>query len=269
MNEIAKWLEEMATKLEESTDEKIQFRIGDCESECYIGDGKHTTIKGALFMTINNGNLFTLVDKKQDITDYFDIFDNNAIIDIDEEYFTYIDLPYKISLNQIKFDIDTLKNEFEQFSGAWEYNDGDYGCISIAENELALCKGISNRYPFEYKYDPSEFDKNPNDLSEDWSNIKFDINDFNTNNVNKENYNKVDAVAFDFQEELIGMVDQLKTELEWLPPRFRAEFVEIICQCDQDRHSVRKNCEFFTDDIMSELTEEEDSQMFIRLGVKE
>ena len=62
------------------------------------------------------------------------------------------------------------------------------------------------------------------------------------------------------------MLEQLKKELEWLPPRFRMEFVELICECEQDAHSIRKNCEFFTDNIMNELTEEENSQMFVTLG---
>ena len=122
---------------------------------------------------------------------------------------------YTISIQQINSDIDTLNRNFERFGGAWEYNDGDYGCISIAEDELMLCKGISDRYPFEYQYNPSDFDKNPNDLDEDWSDIKFDINDFNENNVNKTNYDKVDAVADDFRIDLIAMaVDQNMTTNE-------------------------------------------------------
>ena len=133
--------------------------------------------------------------------------------------------------------------------------------------ELDLVKSVASRYPFEYEYDPSEFDKNPNDLDEDWSDIKFDIKDFNASNVNEDNYNKVDAVAFDFKEQLIAMIKQLKSELEWLPVRFRQEFIEeVIGSSNQDAYSIRKNCEFFSDTIMDELTEEEKNIMFITIG---
>lgn len=172
---------------------------------------------------------------------------------------------YTISIQQINSDIDTLNRNFERFGGAWEYNDGDYGCISIAEDELMLCKGISDRYPFKYQYNPSDFDKNPNDLDEDWSDIKFDINDFNKNNVNKTNYDKVDAVADDFRIVLIAMLESLKKEIQWLPSRFRQEFIENICENPQTARSIRKNCEYFAEEIDNELTAEEKAKMFVTL----
>lgn len=263
--EIKKWLEEYAKQVEETEETPLHCRIGNYKGQYHQGNGEFTEIKGGLFLTTHNGNLFTVYTEHQ-IEDCFDIFDSESEIIIDEDFFTYISNGYRISIKQIQTDIKMLNNYFLQYSGAWEQNDGDYGCISIAEQELELVKGIASRYPFEYQYNPSAFDKNPSDLSEDWSNIKFDIDDFINNNVNKYNYDKVDAVADDFKEELIGMLDKLKEELEWLPPRFRQEFVDTICCCSQDRHSVRKNCEFFTDDIMSELSEKEQEQMFIKLG---
>lgn len=118
-----------------------------------------------------------------------------------------------MNLEQINQDIKYLETEFLKFSGIWEYNDGDYGCIDIAREELELCKGIASRYPsFTYNYDPTEFNKNPSDLAEDWSDIKFSIEDYNNNNVNEKNYDKVDAIAFDFKEKLTTALKQLKKE---------------------------------------------------------
>ena len=173
-------------------------------------------------------------------------------------------MEYEITIEQIERDINTLNEEFTKMSGVWEHYDGDE-CAFISENELELCKGISSRYPFEYNYKPSEFDKNPNNLDEDWSNVKFDVDDFNNNNIDDDNYVKVDAVADDFRQELIGMLDKLKEELKWLPKRFHEEFIELICECPQDRHSIRKNCEYFSESILDELTKEEKSRMFVTL----
>ena len=270
MSEITKWLENYAKEVENEVERKVHCRIGDYKGKYYNGNDKHITIKGGLFLTTHNGNLFTVYDKEQNITDYFDVFDNNASIKIDERFFTYITTAqnnvYTISIAQIETDIKRLNYEFTAFGGAWEHEDGNpYGCVPIAEQELALVKGIASRYPFKYEYNPSEFNKNPNDLSEDWSHIQFSTTDFVENNINEDNYEKVDAVAYDFQQELIGMLSKLKEELEWLPPRFRMEFVDLICQCEQDAHSIRKNCEFFTDEIMDELTEKENSEMFVVL----
>ena len=267
MSEMTNWLENYAQEIEEQIETPLHMRVGTFKGEYYIGDGEYVQIEGGLFITTHAGNLFTVYDQKQGITATFDILDDNDIINIEEKWFTYaISKDYRISLEQIQSDIETLNDEFKRMSGAWEYNDGGYGCISIAEDELELCKGISSRYPFEYRYNPDEFNKNPHDLSEDWSDIKFDINDFNENNVNRENYDKVDAVAFDFKEELVAMLNQLQRELSWLPPRFRYDFLsDIICQCNQNSHSVRKNCEFFTDTIYNELTEEEINKMFVTL----
>ena len=263
--EIKKWLEEYAKQVEETEETPVHCRIGDYKGQYHQGNGEFTEIKGGLFLTTHNGNLFTVYADHQ-IEDYFDIFDSESKIIIDEDFFTYISNGYRISIKQTNADIKMLNNYFLQYSGAWEQNDGGYGCISIAEKELELVKGIASRYPFKYQYNPSEFDKNPSDLSEDWSDIKFDIDDFENNNVNESNYDKVDAVASDFKEELIGMLDKLKSELEWLPPRFRQEFVEIICECPQTAKTIRKNSEYFAEQINDELTEEEKEKMFFRIG---
>ena len=273
------WLEKYAEQIK--TERKdIHCYIGEYQGEYYsvcsdYNNKEYIPIQGKLFLTPNKGNLFRVIDKEQDIEDCFDTFENNSKVTINEEFFPYIVteydsitknyITYVISLKQIKTDIKTLINEFQAMSGAWEYNDGDYGCISIAKDELELCKGIANRYPFEYQYKPSEFNKNPSDYDEDWSDIKFNIDDFNNNNVNEDNYDKVDAVASDFKDTLIGMLTKLKGELEWFPPRFRYEFVELLCMSPQDRHSIRKNAEYFAENINEELTEKEQKQMFVIL----
>lgn len=269
INETTKWLESLANKLEEKTNEKITFIVGKCESEYYTKNENYIKIKGNLYMTLNQGNLFKIKDYEKNIIDTFDIFDSNAIVNIDEEKFTYIIPPYKISLNQIKNDIEYLNYQFIKFSGAWEHEDGDaYGCTPIAEQELNLVKNIASKYPFEYHYNPSEFDENSKYHSDEWyTKDIFTIDDFNKNNVTTANYGKVDAIAFDYQQELIGMLSKLKEELEWLPPRFRNKFLsEVICTCEQDRHSIQKNSEYFAEAITNELTKEEKSKMFVILG---
>lgn len=82
MKKIIKLLETIATELEEKIDEKLSIKIGTCKSEYFNGDDEYITIEGNLFMTINNGNLFTIIDEKKNISDSFDIFDSNAIINI-------------------------------------------------------------------------------------------------------------------------------------------------------------------------------------------
>ena len=141
--ETKKWLENYVEEVEEEIEKKIHCRIGNYKGE-YYENGEYIPIQGGLFLTTHNGNLFTVYDKKQDITDYFDVFESNASIEIDERFFTYIikDIQgnvYTISLAQIETDIKMLNNQFIAFSGAWEQNDGNYGCIDIAEKELELC----------------------------------------------------------------------------------------------------------------------------------
>ena len=256
MSKVTKWLEEYATMLEETIKEPITFRIGECKCEYHKGDGEFTTIKGALFLTTHNGNLFTVRDDKQGITDYFDIFGSNDVVEIDENYFTYIFPPQKISLNQIQSDIENLEYEFIQCSGIWEWEDGDTSCTTISERELALVKGIASRYPFEYKYNPSDFGQDTT------SEFRFTINQFDNSDITEDNYIVADSVASDFKDDLVAMLKRFKKELAFLPPRFRADFVEMICYCNQDTHSIRKNAESFLDDIMDELTEEERKEMF-------
>lgn len=265
--ELKTFLEEYAKRIENKIERPVHLRIGTYKGEYHQGNGDFTEIQGGIFITTHKGNLFRVYDRKQNIEDTFDVFGSESIVTIEEKWFPYMCGNNIISIKQLNLDAKLLNIDFIKYSGAWERDDGEYGCIDIAREELELVKGLASRYPFEYKYNPSEFDKNPNDLDEDWSDIKFDIEDFNKNNVNKDNYNKVDAVASDFKEQLIAMLKQLKSELEWLPPRFRQEFIEeVIGSSNQDAHSVRKNCEFFSDAIIDELTEEEQSRMFITVG---
>lgn len=57
----------------------------------------------------------------------------------------------------------------------------------------------------------------------------------------------------------------IRKELESLPKRFHKDFIEMMESAPQTLNSVRKNTEFFLDDIMDELTEEEKKKMFIEL----
>lgn len=265
--ELKSFLENYAQRIEETIERPVHTRLGTYKGEYHQGNSDFTDIQGGIFITTHQGNLFKVYDHKTQIEDTFDVFDSESTIKIEEEWFPYICNNNIISIKQLNLDIKMLTIDFLQYGGAWVQEDGEYGCINIAEKELELVKNVASRYPFEYKYDPSEFDINPNDFDEDWSDIKFDITDFNNNNVNEDNYNKVDAVAFDFKDKLIEMLEQLKKELEWLPVRFRQEFIEeVISSSNQDAHSIRKNCEFFSDDIMDELTEEERNKMFITIG---
>lgn len=264
---LKNFLQEYAQRIEEKIERPLHMRIGTYKGEYHQGNGNFIDIQGGIFITTHKGNLFKVYDKKQKIEDCFDTFGSESIITIEEEWFPYLANDKIISIKQMNLDIELTNIQFINYGGAWEQEDGGYGCIDIARKELELVKNVASRYPFEYEYDPSEFDKNPNDLDEDWSDIKFDIEDFNENNVNKDNYDKVDAVAYDFKEELIKMLTQLKEELEWLPPRFRQEFIEeVIGSSNQDAYSIRKNCEFFSDAIIDELTEEERNRMFITIG---
>ena len=82
MKKIIKLLETIATELEEKIDKKLSIKIGTCKSKYFNENDEYITIEGNLFMTINNGNLFTIIDEKKNISDSFDIFDSNAIINI-------------------------------------------------------------------------------------------------------------------------------------------------------------------------------------------
>ena len=265
--QLKNFLEKYAQRIEEEIERPLHMRIGTYKGEYHQGNEDFIDIQGGIFITTHQGNLFKVYDKKQKIEDCFDIFGSESIITIEEEWFPYLANDKIISIKQMNLDIELTNIQFITYSGAWEADDGESGCIDIARKELDLVKNVASRYPFEYEYDPSEFDKNPNDLDEDWSDIKFDIKDFNASNVNSDNYDKVDAVASDFKEQLIAMLKQLKSELEWLPVRFRQEFIEeVIGSSNQDAYSIKKNCEFFSDTIMDELTEEEKNIMFVRIG---
>lgn len=57
----------------------------------------------------------------------------------------------------------------------------------------------------------------------------------------------------------------IKEELKTLPKRFHKDYLEMINSAPQTLKSVRKSTEFFLDEIMNELTEEEINKMFIKL----
>ena len=65
------------------------------------------------------------------------------------------------------------------------------------------------------------------------------------------------------------MVDKVQKainkELEFLPKRFHEDFIEMMESAPQTINTVRKNTEFFLDNIMDELTEEEKKEMFTEL----
>ena len=267
--ELKEFLQQYAQEIEEKIERPLHMRIGTYKGEYHQGNGDFTDIQGGIFITTHQGNLFKVYDHKKQIEDTFDIFGSESTVTIEEEWFPYICQGNIINIKQINADIKMLNNDFIAYGGAWENEDGDaYGCTPIALKELQLVKNISSRYPFEYEYDPSDFDENSKYYSDEWyAKDIFTIDDFNKNNVTTKNYGKADAVAFCFKSELVEMLEQLKTELEWLPPRFRQEFIEeVIGSSNQDAHSIRKNCEFFSDAIMDELTEEEENKMFIKLG---
>lgn len=258
-------------------DGNINERINKANEQCdfkfnYYQSYDNMDYNGHFFETCYRDEMLshTIKNGKVTITDSFvcELIKNDCktfienLIQGDDKMTEYKAKEYKISIEQIDADIKTLNREFERFGGAWEFEDGGYGCISIAENELELCKGIADRYPFIYKYEPSNFDHNPNDLSEDWSDMIFTVEDFNHNIANGSNYDKVDAVAFDFKDNFIAMLESLKKEIQWLPSRFRQEFVELICECQQTANSIRKNCEYFADEIDNELTADEKNRMY-------
>lgn len=59
--------------------------------------------------------------------------------------------------------------------------------------------------------------------------------------------------------------ERINQAFETIPSRFHDDFAEVINSCEQTVKSVRKNEEFFLDDIMDELTEEEKKEMFTQL----
>ena len=165
----------------------------------------------------------------------------------------------KISIESIENDINYLDLEFRDLAHKWQYSDAMSNTM-IAEKELSIVKMVASKYPsFAYEYEPKKFKQN-------WysSNI-FTQEDFIKNNVNDSNYGKVDAVAFDMQQNLTAFLKTLKKELEWFPSRFREEFLNIVYDGQQDAKSIRKNAEYFSESILDELTKEEKNRMFVTL----
>lgn len=167
----------------------------------------------------------------------------------------------KVSIKEIENDIQYLEEEFNDLASQWEYSD-KISNETIAQKELSIVKMIAKEYPsFKYEYEPAEFEK-----YDKWygDNI-FTQEDFATNNVTSDNYGKADAVAFDMQQNLLAFLLTLKTELQWLPSRFREEFLTIVYDGEQTAKSIRKNSEYFAESILDELTEEEKASMFVTL----
>lgn len=166
-----------------------------------------------------------------------------------------------VSIQSIKNDIEYLESEFNDLAHKWEYS-SELSNTTIAQKELNIVKTIAKEYPsFKYEYEPVEFEK----YDEWYNNDIFTQEDFATNNVTDDNYGKADAVAFDMKQSLTAFLETLKRELEWLPSRFREEFLSIVYDGQQDAKSIRKNAEYFSESILDELTEKEKSRMFVKL----
>lgn len=258
-NEL-KWLEEYAESLEE-LNKAVSFKVGLYKGN-YYEDGEFTPIQGVLYLTTHNKNSFSVCDIGKDIEDSFDFFDSDSTLEIFEDKFLYVTKDYDISIFSIERDIDMLEVQFRANERGIEYwkIDGKIEplgvSIDLIAEQIKLVKRMSKRYPFEYEV--SEYDN----LGGKYSNIKYDLRD----RIEEKNYLKAHEVALDFKDKLVVMLKALKSELKWLPPRFRKEFIEdIICQSPQDAHSVIKNCEYFSNEIMDELADEEKSRMYIEL----
>lgn len=166
-----------------------------------------------------------------------------------------------VSIEDIKNDIEYLELEFDDLAHKWEYSD-EISNETIAQKELSICKMISKEYPsFKYEYEPTKFENN----NAWYNNDIFTQEDFATNNVTSDNYGKADAVAFDMKQSLTAFLETLIRELEWLPSRFREEFLTIVYDGEQTAKSIRKNAEYFSESILDELTEEEKASMFVTL----
>lgn len=166
-----------------------------------------------------------------------------------------------VSIEDIKNDIEYLELEFDDLAHKWEYS-SELSNTTIAQKELSIVKMVAKEYPsFQYEYEPQEFENN----NAWYNNDIFTQEDFATNNVTSDNYGKADAVAFDIKQGLIAFLETLIRELEWLPSRFREEFLSIVYDGQQDAKSIRKNAEYFSESILDELTEEEKALMFIEL----
>ena len=256
-----KWLEEYAESLEE-LNKAVSFRVGLYKGNYHEGDGKFTPIKGVLYLTTHDGNSFSIFDGEKNIRDSFDVFDSECTLEIFENKFLYVTKDYDISIFSIERDIDMLEVQFRANERGIEYwkVDGKIEplgvSIDLIAEQIKLVERMSKRYSFEYEV--SEYDN----LGGKYSNIKYNLRD----EIGEKNYLKAHEVALDFKEKLVIMLKALKSQLKWIPPRFRREFIEdIICESPQDAHSVIKNCEFFADVIMGELTDEEKNRMFISL----
>ena len=256
-----KWLEEYAESIDE-LNKAVSFKVGWYKGNYHEGDGEFTPIEGALYLTTHSRNSFYVCDIGKNIEDSFDFFDSDSTLEIFEDQFFYITKDYDISIFVIKSDIDTLETQFRENERSIEYwkINGKIEplgvTIDLIAEQIKLLKRISKRYPFEYEV--SEYDN----LGGKYSNIDYDLR----YGIGEKNYLKAHEVALDFKDKLVVMLKALKSQLEWLPPRFRREFIEdVICQCPQDAHSVIKNCEYFADGIMDELADEEKSRMFIGL----
>lgn len=254
-----KWLEEYAESLEE-LNKAVSFKVGWYKGNYHQGDGEFIPIEGILYLTTHNKNSFSVCDIEKGIEDSFDFFDSDSTLEIYEDKFLYVTKDYDISIFSIERNIDLLEVQFRTNERGIEYwkIDGKIEplgiTIDLIAEQIKLVKRMSKWYPFEYEV--SEYEN----LGGKYSNIEYGLRD----EIGEKNYLKAHEVAIDFKDKLIVMLKALKSQLEWLPPRFRREFIEdVICQSPQDAYSVIKNCEFFADVIMGELTDEEKERMFV------
>lgn len=73
----------IADKLENITDDKIDIKIGTM-TEKYWNGTDYITIKGNLFLKINQDTVFKLIDDKKGIVDNFDVPSSDGNIMIKE-----------------------------------------------------------------------------------------------------------------------------------------------------------------------------------------
>lgn len=62
-----------------------------------------------------------------------------------------------------------------------------------------------------------------------------------------------------------GVQIAINNAIGFLPTRFHEEFLEILSMCSQNTYSVNKNLDYFLENILDELTENEKRIMFVEI----
>lgn len=71
-----RYLEDLCEELEALTNNKMTFKIGTFEGEYYLGNEEWDTIKGDLYIKINQDTIFQVKDELNQVAD-FDVLDIN------------------------------------------------------------------------------------------------------------------------------------------------------------------------------------------------